>query len=150
MSLGTSHSFGLRAKGDLETKVFIVTLSTFQLVRLDDCILYSPCKQQAKRKPSKLMIRCVCQARFEATTKPALYMYSSSSQIHETQAQLHTPRVKGDQNLQPFAQTTCLCFRSQQLCSFVHRSTTWQLVVLMPRSTVPGPMLRSLWHFLAL
>ena len=86
------HSFVLRAKakGNLETMIFIVTLSTVQLASLH--FLYSTCKRQAIRiEPSTLAIRRGGQARVESTAKLALH--SSSLQIHtDASSTTHTGR----------------------------------------------------------
>ena len=96
--------------------------------------LYSTCKRQARRKSSTLAIRCGGQARVESTTKPALYMYSSSSQIHaDTSSTTHTERR---------SRLECSCFPQPQafvsdprkprtvVRRYYARSTTWQLVML--------------------
>ena len=132
--------FEVRAKG--ETKF------SLQLETLDVCIaifLYSTCKPQARRTPSTPAIRCGGQAPVELTLKPALY--SSSSQIHaDSSSTTHTGtgrRSRPGIGFTCFPQTARLVSHPSKPRAVVVRgssswiaiSTTWQLVVLVPRST---------------
>ena len=129
----------------------IETKFSLQLETLDVCItifLYSTCKRQARRKPSTPAICCGGQAPVELTLKPALY--SSSSQIHaDSSSTTHTGTGRRSRPGVGFT-----CFPKPHALSPMHpskpravvvrgsssnllrsRSTTWQLVVLVPGST---------------
>ena len=140
----TSHSFVLRAKGDLETKFFIATLGTVQLVSLDVCIsIILPAS--GKRDASLRRWRYAVEAKLELS--PLQNPLSTCSLLRRkftrTQAQLHTLGVRS----RPELAISCSCFpKPHALVSdlskprvvvrrYYARSTTWQQVVLVPRST---------------
>ena len=94
--------------------VFIATLSTVQLARLDVCIfLYSTSKGQARCKRSTTAIRCGAELELSQPHNPLSAPLCRKST--RTQAQLHSLGFKVDLTwLQLFSQTARLCFRSQK------------------------------------
>ena len=110
-----SHESQLRTSSQrrIEMKFLIITLSTVQLACPDVCISFI---LPARGKPDASLWRrrYTVEAKLELSRPQNPLSAPHRRTSTRTQAQLHTPGVEVEMNLQLFFQTARLCFRSQQ------------------------------------